>query len=195
MASTCRPGPKGVAGSNTGHSLSLAAGALNVVHVPSRPVEALIAVSILISAVHAFRPVFPGREAAIAGGFGLVHGMAFAATLAELGLSRWERVASVFGFNLGIEAMQLLVVAAALPSLILLSRTRLYSSIRIAGAVFAGTAAAAWIVQRLWDFPNPADALVTALAQRAGWIAVGLTLLGVIARTSDALRGEGRFRA
>jgi hypothetical protein len=164
-----------------GHSLTLAAGALNLVHVPSQPIEVLIAVSILISAVHAFHPIFPGREAVIAGGFGLVHGMAFASTLAELGLGRWERVASILGFNLGIEAMQLVVVAAALPSLILLSRTRLYSSVRIAGAVFGGTAAAAWIVQRLWGFPNPADAVVTALAQRAGWIAVGMSLLGVLA--------------
>jgi hypothetical protein len=171
-----------------GHSLTLAVGALNVVHVPGRPVEVLIAASILISAVHAFRPLFPGREAMIAGGFGLVHGMAFATTLAELGLSRGERVASILGFNLGIEAMQLVVVAAALPSLILLSRSGFYAAIRITGAVFAGAVAAAWIAQRLWDLPNPADALVTALAQRAGWIAAGLTLLGLFAQASTLLR-------
>jgi hypothetical protein len=171
-----------------GHSITLAAGALNLVHVPSRPIETLIAVSILVSAVHALRPIFPGREAAIAGFFGLVHGLAFASTLAELGLGQWERVASIFGFNLGIEAMQLVVVAAALPSLILLSRTRLYASIRTGGAVFAGTAAAGWIAQRLWDLPNPADALVAEIAQRALWIALGMTLLGLIARSSPRLR-------
>jgi hypothetical protein len=54
--------------------------------------------------------------------------------------------------------------------------------------VFAGTAAAGWIVQRLWNLPNPADAVVTALAQRALWIAFGLTLLGIIAQSSAALR-------
>ena len=124
-----------------GHSLTLAAGAMNLIHVPSRPIEVLIAVSILVSAVHALRPVFPGREPVIAGCFGLVHGMAFATTLAGLGLGRWDRVASIFGFNLGIEAMQLVVVAIALPSLILLSRTRLYPSIRTAGALFAGAVA------------------------------------------------------
>jgi hypothetical protein len=108
-----------------------------------------------------------------------------------LPLRRWERVASIFGFNLGIETTQLLVVAGALPSLILLSRTRLYPAIRIAGAAFAGIASAAWIVQRFWDVPNPADAVVTALAHRAGWIAVALCLLGVIARNSNVLRVEG----
>lgn len=118
-----------------GHSITLAAGAMDLVHVPTRPIETLIAGSILVSAAHALRPVFPGREAVIAGCFGLVHGLAFATTLAGLGLGRWERVASIFGFNLGIEAMQLIVVAAALPALILLSRTRLYSSVRTAGAL------------------------------------------------------------
>jgi hypothetical protein len=164
-----------------GHSITLTAGALDLVHVPSRPIETLIAVSILVSAVHALRPLFPGREAAIAGFFGLIHGLAFATTLAELGLGRWERVASIFGFNLGIETMQLIVVVAALPSLVLLSRTRLYGAIRTGGALFAGIAAAGWVAQRLWDLPNPADAVVTSVAHGAGWVALGLTLLGIVA--------------
>jgi hypothetical protein len=119
--------------------------------------------------------------------------MAFAATLAGLGLGRWDRAASILGFNLGIEAMQLVVVAVALPSLILLSRTRLYPSIRTAGALLAGVVAIAWIAQRLWDLPNPADTLVMALAQHAAWIAVALTLLGVGARSSRVLRAESTF--
>ena len=164
-----------------GHSVTLAAGAANLIHVPSRPIETLIAVSILVSAVHAFRPIFPGREAVIAGSFGLIHGLAFATTLAGLGLGRWERVAGIFGFNLGIEAMQLVVVAATLPSLVLLSRTELYPSIRMAGAAFAGTVSVGWILQRLWEIPNPADAVVMAMAQHALWIAAGLTVLGMIA--------------
>ena len=167
-----------------GHSITLAAGSLNLVHVPGRPIEILIAVSILISAIHALRPIFPGREAIIAGSFGLVHGLAFATTLSELGLGRWERVASIFGFNLGIETMQLIVVAAAMPSLLLFSRTRFYPAIRTAGALFAGTAAAGWIAQRLFGISNPADAFVTALAQRAIWIAFGMTLLSIIAWTT-----------
>jgi len=171
-----------------GHSVTLAAGAMNAVHVPSRSIETLIAVSILVSAAHALRPLFPGREAVIAGCFGLVHGMAFATALAELGLGRWDRVASIFGFNLGIECMQLVVVAIALPPLILLSRTRLYAPVRRAGALFAGAAATAWIAQRLWDLPNPADALVMALAGQAAWIATGMTLVGIIARSSPRLR-------
>jgi hypothetical protein len=177
-----------------GHSLTLAAGALDLVHVPSRPIEVLIAVSILISAIHALRPLFPGREAVVAFWFGLVHGLAFATTLAELGLGRWERVASIFGFNLGIETMQLLVVAAAMPSLILLSRTRLYPGIRIPGAVFGAAAAGGWIAERLVQLPNPMDAVVNALAARAAWVALGLFLPGALAWSWAKLHGRALAR-
>src|SRR5206468_3636291 len=120
-----------------GHSITLALATLGLVRVPSRPIEVLIAVSILVSAIHALRPLFPGKEAGIAAFFGLIHGLAFAATLGELGLGRWERVAGILAFNLGIETMQLVVVAVTMPSLVLMSRTRAYPFLRIGGALFA----------------------------------------------------------
>lgn len=106
--------------------------------LPNRRVEVLIAFSILISAVHALRSLFPGREPAIAAGFGLVHGLAFATTLQSLGFGPWQRIASILGFNLGIETMQLMVVVAMLPWLIILSRTPAYRPFRLGGALFAG---------------------------------------------------------
>lgn len=160
-----------------GHSLTLALAATGWVHVPAKPIEILIAISILISAVHAIRPLFPGRELFIAGGFGLIHGLAFATTLAELGLRGWERVASILAFNLGIESMQLLVVLCIMPSLMLLSRTRLYRPVRVAGAVFAGVSACGWIVERTTDHSLRVDAVVDTLARHAVGLAVGLLVL------------------
>jgi hypothetical protein len=162
-----------------GHSITLALAALGFVRVPSRPIEVLIAVSILVSAAHALRPIFPGREAAIAAFFGLIHGLAFASTLGELGLGRWERVAGIFGFNLGIETMQLIVVAAIMPSLVLMSRTSAYQFLRIGGALFAGFASVCWIAERLLGVHTSVDLLVNGVAHRAVWIAVGLFLLSV----------------
>jgi hypothetical protein len=174
-----------------GHSLTLALAAMGVVKVPSRPVEALIAVSILVSAVNALRPIFPGREAGVAAFFGLIHGLAFASTLSLLGLGRWERVGSILGFNLGIEAMQLIVVAATLPSLLLLSRSRGYSILRVGGAVFAGIASVGWIVERTLNVSLPVDAVVNGVAHRAVWIAMGLFVASVVLwkkeRTSPGL--------
>jgi hypothetical protein len=165
-----------------GHSITLTLAALGAVHVASRPVEALIAISILVSAVHALRPIFPGKEAWIAAFFGLIHGLAFAATLDRLGLGHWERVAGILAFNLGIEAMQMLVVTAILPSLMLMSRTRAYPFLRIGGAVFAGAASVGWIVERILNVETPVDTIVNAFARHALWIAVTLFLVSLAFR-------------
>jgi hypothetical protein len=137
-----------------GHSLTLALSVFRLVNVPNKPVEVLIAVSILISAIHALRPLFPGREALIAASFGLVHGLAFASALNELGVTGWYQLISLLGFNLGIETMQLAVVVVTLPALILLSRTPWYAVARIAGALFAIIASGSWIVERILNKPN-----------------------------------------
>jgi hypothetical protein len=162
-----------------GHSITLALAALGLVHVPSRPIEVLIAVSIFVSAAHALRPLFPGREAAIAAFFGLIHGLAFASTLGELGFGRWARVAGILGFNLGIETMQLIVVAAIMPSLVLMSRTSSYQFLRIGGALFAGFASLCWVAERLLGVHTSVDSVVNSVAHRGVWIAVGLFLLSV----------------
>lgn len=162
-----------------GHSITLSLAAFGFVRVPERPVEVLIAVSILVSAVHAFRPIFPGREAWIAAFFGLIHGLAFAATLDRLGLGRWERVAGILAFNVGIETMQMIVVAFILPSLMLTSRTRAYRILRIGGAILAGAASVGWIVERLLDVETPVDMIVNDFARHAIWIAVALFLFGI----------------
>lgn len=163
-----------------GHSLTLTLAAMNFVHVPSRPVEVLIAVSILISAVHALRPIFPGKEAWVAAFFGLIHGLAFASTLDRLGLSRWDRVVGILSFNLGIETMQLLVVALVLPSLLILSRKHAYAAFRMTGAVFACVASAMWIAERLFGIDTHVDTAVNLIAQR-GLVCAGTLFVASVA--------------
>jgi hypothetical protein len=172
-----------------GHSLTLMLSAFGLLRLPGRPVEVLIAVSILVSAIHAIRPIFPGREAAIAAFFGLIHGLAFATALSDFGFGQWYRLISILGFNLGIEAMQLAVVVAILPSLLLLSRTRAYALLRIGAALFAAVASIGWIIERLLNMPNAMDPVVEGVAHHAPWIAAILLLLGLLCRP---LRG---FRA
>jgi len=150
-----------------GHSITLLIGALGWVHMPAQPIEVLIAISILVSAVHAIYPVFPGKEIYIAAGFGLVHGMAFASVLANLNLDAGPMALSIFGFNLGIELMQLLVIVLIVPWLILLSQTSYYTWIRIPGAVFAGIAACGWTVERVTGEEN----LIGAVMQNATTLA------------------------
>jgi hypothetical protein len=175
-----------------GHSITLALAALGFVRVPSRPIEVMIAVSILVSAIHALRPLFPGKEAGIAAFFGLIHGLAFAATLGELGLGRWERVAGILAFNLGIETMQLIVVTAIIPSLVLMSRTRAYLSVRTGGALFAGFASVGWIAERLLDVHSSVDVIVNGVAHHAVWIAGVLFLTSLVCwRVGKVLEQRG----
>ena len=167
-----------------GHSITLVFGALGWVRLPGALVESAIALSILVSAVHALVPVFRGREVFIAGGFGLVHGLAFASTLTGFGFDPWTMVSSVLGFNLGIEAVQLLVILAAMPWLVLLARSRVYGPFRIAGAALTGIAAAAWLAERAFGWANPIVPLVEGVASHALWLLAGLVVLAVAASRS-----------
>ena len=160
-----------------GHSLTLLIGALGWVQLPQQPVEIGIAISILVSAAHAIRPLFPNREHAIAAAFGLVHGLAFASSLAELRLPPAELALSILSFNLGIELMQLLVIALTIPWLLLLSPTPTYKWTRLAGAVLASFAALAWLANRATGQPNP---ITTAIDNATAFAPAGILLLAAI---------------
>jgi hypothetical protein len=164
-----------------GHSITLAAAATGWVRAPSAIVEVLIALSILVSAIHAARPIFPGREALVAGGFGLVHGLAFAATIAGYGIDPWHTVLTVCGFNLGIELMQLAILVVTVPWLLSLARTPLYGMLRVTGAVAAGFAALGWIGERAFGLTDPVAPLVNVAAERGPWLVGALALLALVA--------------
>lgn len=137
-----------------GHSVTLLIGAIGWVKLPTQPIEVLIAFSIFISAIHAIRPIFPQKEAYVAIGFGLIHGLAFASTLSNLYLPTTQMALSILGFNIGIELMQLSVMALIVPWLIILSKGTFYTPIRIGGAIWAGVVAMAWMVERIVGQPN-----------------------------------------
>lgn len=160
-----------------GHSITLIGGAFLGWQLPARPVEVGIALSILISAIHAWRPIFGGREPLLAAGFGLIHGLAFATVIGNFRLEPLAKAQSILGFNLGIEIVQLCVVIAVLPFLMLVAPTRAYPPIRTFGAAFAGFAAVAWIEERLRGVPNGVGDMVdTALGHAPLGIAVATAL-------------------
>jgi hydrogenase/urease accessory protein HupE len=97
------------------HSLTLAGATLGLVHVPQPPVEACIALSIVFVAAEILRrrggltARFPWVIAFI---FGLLHGFGFAGALSEVGLPQNAIPIALLFFNLGVEAGQLLFIAA-----------------------------------------------------------------------------------
>ena len=113
------------------HSITLVATTLGYTGLPGRPVEALIALSIVFLAVEVALVLrYPERQTftrrfpwVVAFGFGLVHGFGFAGALADIGLPQGEIASALLAFNLGVEVGQLLVIAALVALLALLTRT------------------------------------------------------------------------
>jgi hydrogenase/urease accessory protein HupE len=96
------------------HSITLALSLYSVISLPSTVVEPLIAISIAYVAIeNIFFAELKSRRVALVFAFGLLHGMGFAGALQDVGLPRSEFLSALLGFNLGVEAGQLAVIAAA----------------------------------------------------------------------------------
>jgi len=173
-----------------GHSITLLAGAAGWLQLPPKPVEILIAFSILVSAVHAIRPIFPGWEAWVAAAFGLIHGLAFAGALANLQLDGLHLGLSILGFNIGIELMQLTVILITVPWLLLLSRTTIYTGLRIGGAVLSGIAAGAWMTERASEQVNPVSGLLQRGAPYAPWLVGMLAAIALVTFWVEKNKGK-----
>jgi len=145
------------------HSITLAAAALGFVHVPQRPVEATIALSIVFVAAE----IVHGRQGRaglterrpwlVALTFGLLHGFGFAGALSEVGLPGGVIPVALLCFNLGVEVGQLLFIAGvvAVMGAIRLAALRIGSpralSPRAWPAIAAyaiGTLAMFWVIER-----------------------------------------------
>ena len=134
------------------HSITLSLATLGWVALPSRLVEATIAASVVLAALNNVWPFFQGRRWTVAFAFGLIHGFGFASVLADLGLPRDALALALLGFNLGVEAGQLAIVAAFLPLAYALRRGLFYRRVVLWGGSLAIAAvAAAWFVERAFD--------------------------------------------
>lgn len=150
------------------HSITLAAATLGFVHVPGPPVEAAIALSIMLVAaeiVSARR----GRSSLtqqwpwlVAFAFGLLHGLGFAGALSEVGLPQHAIPVALLFFNLGVEAGQLAfvacVMALAWAAWFMFRRLRQgpgqpnSSHADVALAYLIGAVAAFWVIERASGF-------------------------------------------
>jgi len=141
------------------HSMTLALAVLGILQISPAPVEATIALSILLLAVEVARDEtgfstgltltrrFPW---VVAFAFGLLHGLGFAGALMEIGLPREQMALSLFAFNVGVEAGQLAFVITL--TLMGWAWTRVRPAtpwLRLAPAYVMGTLAMAWTLERL----------------------------------------------
>jgi hypothetical protein len=163
-----------------GHSVTLLIGATGLITFPGRPIEILIALGILIAAIHAYKPVFSGKEMYTAAGFGLIHGMAFAETLVNLNPDAGHMVLSILGFYLGIGIKQMFIILLIIPWLIILSRINFYNGLRIAGAFIAAVASVGWMVEGITGKPNFVGSAVVSASGHAIWLVVALAVAAIM---------------
>lgn len=134
------------------HSITLGLASFGVVSPPSRWVESLIALSVLIAAVDNLWPLVRAPRWTVVFAFGLVHGFGFAGAMQDLGLSAEELAWPLLGFNLGVELGQLALVAAVLPVAFMLRRTAVYRwGVVLPGSLAIGLMAAVWLIERSTD--------------------------------------------
>ena len=129
------------------HSLTLACSVLGLISLRSAPVEACIALSIVLVASEALRvrPTLARRlPALIAFIFGLVHGLGFAGALREIGLPPGNLALPLFTFNVGVELGQLLTVLAAYVLMRVLKPLGWASTTRAPALYAIGITAAYW---------------------------------------------------
>lgn len=131
------------------HSITLILATLQIVVLPSRLVESVIALSVAATGLNIIFPIFRGHSWQIAFGFGLIHGFGFAGVLGDLALPTHLFISSLLSFNIGVEIGQLVIVAALVPLLWLLSR---YSVTRrltlVASGIIITGFGTLWLAQR-----------------------------------------------
>ena len=140
------------------HSITLALASLNIINLPSRIVESIIALSIALAALHNITEIFKSKEWVIAFGFGLFHGFGFASVLGEKGLSGDYMVLSLLGFNVGVELGQVLIICMVFPFLFLIRKQNFYSSIIKYGSVILIFISIYWFIERGFEVDLPLGA-------------------------------------
>jgi len=134
------------------HSITLTLATLSVVSLPSRLVESLIALSVLLTALDNLWPILPRRRWQVAFAFGLLHGFGFASVLADLQLPPSSLALSLFGFNVGVEIGQLVLVLLLVPLVYLARGTWAYPRVGLTSAsALIAILSGGWLIERSLD--------------------------------------------
>jgi len=142
------------------HSITLIFASLGLINVPSNPVEAVIALSIVLLAKEAYSKSngqksltinYPWIVAFI---FGLIHGLGFAGALSEIGLPQKSIPTALFTFNIGVELGQLafILIVGSILYFIRAKQPKLNRALMKCIPYFIGSVASFWLIERILGF-------------------------------------------
>ncbi|WP_079416680.1 HupE/UreJ family protein [Paenibacillus ferrarius] len=133
------------------HSLTLTLTVLNIIAVPPSIVEPLIALSICYVAIDNMVRKSVSYRWLLTFLFGLIHGMGFADILKGMNIPKTELATDLISFNLGIETVQLIIVAIFIPLLYMMHRVKYARKIVISGSALALLLGGIWLVERVFE--------------------------------------------
>ncbi|BFP39392.1 HupE/UreJ family protein [Flavobacteriaceae bacterium GF1] len=155
------------------HTITLSLASLQIIVLPSRIVETVIAFSIGLAAFHNIRPIFKGRDWVIAFIFGLFHGFGFASVLGDLGFNGEHLVLSLLGFNIGVEIGQVVIIAAIFPFLFLIRKRKLYPKFLVFMSVLLILMSLNWILERGFEIDFGVDHFIRKVRfELARWFGI-----------------------
>jgi hydrogenase/urease accessory protein HupE len=138
------------------HSITLAVATLQLVQIPGRIVEPLIAASIVYVGVeNILRSGAPKARRLVPFGFGLIHGFGFASVLGEMGIGgpKGGIALPLLSFNIGVELGQIMIAAAVLPIIWKLRANALFIARWVpACSTVVVLLGSFWFVERVWMF-------------------------------------------
>lgn len=133
------------------HSITLALATMNIINIPPRIIEPLIAISIIYVGVENIVRRDMDKRWLLAFGFGLVHGCGFASALRDLGIGSngTSIIVPLVSFNLGVEMCQMTIAALILPLIWKLrERPQFVQRFVPAGSCLIALAGTWWLLQR-----------------------------------------------
>ena len=134
------------------HTITLGLATTGFVQVPASVVEPVIAGSIVVIALeNVFYPKYSPWRLPVVFLFGLVHGLGFAGALSNLELPATSLLTSLLGFNVGVEAGQLTVIALAfLATVWLRDENRYRKLVMLPGSILIALMGAYWMLERIF---------------------------------------------
>lgn len=157
-----------ITGFTVAHSITLALSALDLVRIPTPPVEAAIALSVVFMAWEIAKEDTTSMAyrypIAIATSFGLLHGFGFAAVLRDIGLPQTELPTALLFFNVGVEIGQILFVGFLLVAFVVLrpilmrlivsetNKLPHWTTITTPASYLIGSVACYWMIDRVSNF-------------------------------------------
>ena len=155
-----------ITGFTVAHSITLALSVLDIIRIPTPPVEAAIALSVVFLAWEIVKndetQLTFRYPVAVSTSFGLLHGLGFAAVLRDIGLPQTQLPTALLFFNVGVEIGQILFLLALIVAFLVV-RPLLRKGLQVDGGVrwdsittpasyVIGGVAAYWMIERIAGF-------------------------------------------